>query len=108
MIISTRVLGQSVMPVLYVERGGQVLRGLALPFGPPGAVVAGPRDSLVLEMMDEESVESIATDLPLLISHDRDKPAVGVVRSAAIGPSGVGIEAKLVGSDDEIQGWEAE
>jgi hypothetical protein len=55
--------------------------------------------------MDPESVDAMARDLPLLVSHRRDEPPVGIVREAGISSEGVGIEAKLVGSGDEIEGW---
>src|SRR5262245_23695459 len=102
--MSTRVMGQPVVPVLHIEDDGTILRGLALPFG-QGAVVVGPEGSWVEEVMDEESVTSIAADLPLFVSHDRNRPPAGIVRNTSISPLGVGIEAEVVGSRDEIEGW---
>lgn len=92
------------MPVLKVEDGGAVLRGVALPFNEP-AIVSGPKGSLVQEVMDQKSVEKIAENLPLLVGHDRARPPAGLVRTARISSRGVLIEAELVGSDDELEGW---
>jgi phage head maturation protease len=47
----------------------------------------------------------VTANLPLLVSHDRDKPPAGVVRSAFITVYGLGVEGELIGSDDELQGW---
>lgn len=102
--MSTRLLGEPNIPVLRVEDDGRVLRGVALPFGEP-AIVQGPKGSLVEEVMDPESIARIASNLPLLVSHDRDRPAAGVVRTAAVTERGAMVEAELVGSDDELEGW---
>lgn len=104
--MSGRALGDRLVPVWRVEDNATVLRGLALPFGPPGAIVLGPEGSWVQELMDPESIARIENlPLPLFVSHDRDRPPAGIVRTAAVMADGVGIEAKLVGSDDELEGW---
>lgn len=103
--MSARVLGGGTVPVLHIEPDGMILRGLALPFG-ESALVEDPRShDLVEEIMDESSIEHIAPNLPLLVSHDRDIPPVGIVRNTSISSLGIGIEAKLVGSDSELEGW---
>lgn len=102
--MTARVLGASSVAVFKVEDNGRIIRGVAVPFN-EGAIVTGPDGSLVEEVMDEESIEHIADNLPLLVGHDRTRPPAGIVRTAGVSPRGVVIEAELVGSDDELEGW---
>jgi phage head maturation protease len=89
---------------LHVEKSGRVVRGLALPFHEE-AIVEGPKGAgIVAEVMDEKSIGKIEPNLPLLVNQDRGRVA-GVVRTLAVTNQGLGIEAKLVGSDDELEGW---
>lgn len=102
--MTVRSMGQPNVPVLTVEDGATILRGLAVPFDEP-AVVAGPQGSVVLEIMDRESIGSVAADLPLLVSHNRDVPPAGIIRHTAVMERGLGLEAEMIGSDPELEGW---
>lgn len=87
-----------------VEDGGNIIRGLAVPFG-ESAYFIDKDDKVVAEQFDEESVQTLPSQIPLLVSHDRHRAPAGVVTAAGISRFGIGIEARLVGSDDEVEGW---
>jgi phage head maturation protease len=94
----------TLMPVLSVESGGRIVRGLALPFNAPALVVEG--DDVLEEVMDEHSIDQLPGKVPLLEGHDRTRAAIGVVRHWAIIPGkGLGMEAELVVSDSELDAW---
>jgi phage head maturation protease len=91
-------------PVLSVEAGGRVIRGLALPFHSPAYVIDG--DDVIEEVMDEHSLDQLPGKVPLLQGHDRIHPAIGVVRTwGVILGKGLGVEAELVVSDAELDSW---
>ena len=93
------------IPVLSIEPGGRIVRGLALPYG-SGAYVIEDDGDIVEEMMDEQSLDQLPGAVPLLQSHRRDVPALGVVRHWAVIPGkGLGAEAELVVSDPELDAW---
>jgi HK97 family phage prohead protease len=94
----------SLMPVLTVEPGGRVLRGLALPFGSSAYVIED--NDVIEEVMDENSLDALPGKVPLLEGHDRTRAAIGVTRSWAIVPGrGLGVEAEFVVSDSELDAW---
>jgi HK97 family phage prohead protease len=91
-------------PVLSVEAGGRIVRGLALPFNSPAYVIEG--DDIVEEVMDQDSLDRLPGQVPLLQGHDRVHPAIGVARTWAVIPGkGLGVEAELVVSDSELDSW---
>jgi phage head maturation protease len=93
------------MPLVRVEApGSSVLRGLAVPFH-EHAYIEGKDGDLFAEVFDEESIPRPPQNVPLLVSHDRDRPPAGKVLNSFIMPQGLGIEAKLVGDDHELEGW---
>lgn len=93
------------MPLVKVDTpGSSILRGLAIPFGEYAFMVSKDGD-LFAEVFDEESIPRLPQNVPLLVSHDRDRPPAGKVTSSVIMRQGLGIEAKLVGDDHELEGW---
>jgi hypothetical protein len=92
-------------PVLSVEAGGRVVRGLALPFNQP-ALVLEDDGSVVAEVMDDQAIDALPGTVPLLVGHSRAAPAVGVVRTFGIVPGkGVGVEAELAVNDQDLDTW---
>lgn len=93
------------MPLVRVEApGSSVLRGLAVPFHEHAWIVDKDGD-LYAEVFDELSIPRPPEGVPLLISHDRDKPPAGKVMSSSLTKHGLGIEARLIGDDHELEGW---
>lgn len=90
--------------LVTVEPDGAVLRGLAVPFRQTAYFVDND-DKLVAEQFDEQSIHELPTDIPLLVGHDRNRPPAGIVTATGITSYGLGIEGRLIGSDDEIEGW---
>ena len=90
---------------IVVEKDGRILRGLALPFG-EHAIIAASDGSLYAERFDEESIPSLPQNVPLLISHNRAAAPAGRVLRTAQSSVGLGVEAELVGTDSEIEGWQ--
>jgi hypothetical protein len=91
-------------PVLSIEPGGRIVRGLALPFGSSAYVVEG--NDVIEEVMDEDSLDGLPGRVPLLEGHDRTRAAIGVARNWAVIPGkGLGVEAELVVSDSELDAW---
>lgn len=86
-----------------MEEGGVVLRGLGVPFG-EWTIVADKDGQLFSEIWDEESIPKPPVGIPLLLSHNRDVPPLGVVEESSISKHGLGVEARLVGSDHELEG----
>jgi hypothetical protein len=66
--------GDDAYPVLSVEAGGRVLRGLALPFDSPAYVLEG--NDVIEEIMDQDSLDRLPGQVPLLQGHDRVHPAI--------------------------------
>lgn len=91
-------------PTVTVEENGKVVRGLAVPFNQPTYVLNSNGD-VIAEMFDSESIAELPGQVPLLVGHRRDLAPVGVVRSSAFTRYGLGIEAELIGSDHELEGW---
>ena len=89
--------------LVALDPDGTILRGLAVPFGEPALIVADGQ--LVAEHFDENSITQLPTEIPLLVAHDRDRPPAGIVLQAQQFSRGVGVEARLVGSDPELDGW---
>ncbi|MGE5694037.1 MAG: HK97 family phage prohead protease [Candidatus Sericytochromatia bacterium] len=88
-----------------VEPDGAVFCGLAVPFGET-AWVQGHDGEIIAERFDADSIRTLPSNVPLLVSHRRDEPPAGVVAGTAISTTfGVGVEGKLIGSDHEIEGW---
>lgn len=87
-----------------IEANGAVLCGLLVPFHEPAFVVEAD-GRLIAEMFDEQSVPALPNRMPLLIGHDRSNPPAGIVTTVAPTSRGVGIEAELVGSADELATW---
>jgi phage head maturation protease len=91
-------------PVLSVEQGGRVIRGLALPYHSSAYILDG--DDVIEEVMDEQSLDRLPGTVPLLQGHDRIHPAIGVTRSWVVIPGkGLGVEAELVVADSELDSW---
>jgi HK97 family phage prohead protease len=91
-------------PVLSIEPGGRIVRGLALPFHSPAYVVEDT--DVIEEVMDEHSLDGLPGKVPLLEGHDRTRAAIGVVHRWAVIPGkGLGVEAELVVSDSELDAW---
>ena len=86
-----------------VEEGGVVLRGLGVPFG-EWTIVADRDGQLFSEIWDEASITKPPVGIPLLLSHNRDVPPLGVVEESSISKHGLGVEARLVGNDHELEG----
>ncbi len=94
----------SLTPVLSVEEGGRIVRGLALPYHSSAYVIED--GDIIEEVMDERSLDGLPGTVPLLQGHDRVQPAIGVVRSWGVVPGhGLGVEAELVISDAELDSW---
>lgn len=92
------------MTSIRVEEDGKVLRGLALPFN-EFAVILDKEGRLFAEIFDEESLVRLPQNVPLLVSHNRDVPPAGMVLQTMKLSSGLGVEARIVGSDHEVEGW---
>jgi HK97 family phage prohead protease len=87
-----------------IEPGGAVLRGLAVPFHQPTVVVESD-GRVVAEVFDHDSIRRLPDGAPLLVGHDRATPPVGIITTTGITSYGVGIEAQLVGSDNDLDAW---
>jgi HK97 family phage prohead protease len=92
------------MKLVAVEPGGAVFRGLAVPFY-QSAIVVEPDNRLVAEQFDPQSITELPANIPLLISHRRDEPPAGIIDTAAVTAYGLGVEGRLIGTDDELDGW---
>jgi phage head maturation protease len=91
-------------PVLSIEAGGRIIRGIALPFHSPAYVIEG--EDVIEEVMDSDSLDDLPGQVPLLQGHDRVHPAIGVTRTWGVVPGrGLGVEAELVVSDSELDAW---
>ncbi len=90
--------------LVTVEEGGNILRGIAVPFNET-AYFIDKDGNVVAERFDEQSVLALPSQIPLLVSHDRQRAPAGIVMTAGVTSFGIGIEARLVGSDEEVQGW---
>lgn len=88
---------------VLIEPGGKILRGLALPFDEHALIYDG--SDLYAEVFDRTSLEALPKEIPLLVSHNRNGPPAGMVRSTTVSSRGLELEAELVGSDDEVEGW---
>jgi uncharacterized protein len=89
-----------------IEKNGRVLRGLAVPFNTPTMLV-DHRDGLIAEAFDRKSITRVADEVPLLVSHDRDRPPLGKVVDHRQTVHGLEIEARLVDSEAELERWRA-
>lgn len=87
-----------------IEPGGCVFRGVGVPYHESALVVE--RDGrIVEEQFDEYSILMPPMNIPLLVSHRRDAPPAGVITRSESKADGLHVEGRLIGSDDEIEGW---
>jgi HK97 family phage prohead protease len=93
------------MSRVTVEDGGTVLRGLAVPFNQLAPILTD--GEIFAEVFDRDSLVELPRDVPLLLSHNRNHPAIGKVLNSWVDAAGLHIEARLVGSTEELAGWRA-
>ena len=81
-------------PLVRVDPGGAIFRGLAVPFNESALLNEGGR--VFAEQFDDESIRSLPTGIPLLVAHRLDSPPVGIVTSSGISRYGLGVEGRFV------------